>query len=164
MNRELLRMAFVKINKSIDLSSRTWVGSFDAKENLIRAYIFSEFGKYDKAIIDVNRRLKVAPNDVSALKDKARYSAAANDLRTAYETLVLARKIQPDDLSIPLDIAYIFSMTGDSVYKQRTCELLNESKSDIKAKLDVARGALAIDLNGLLKRANTYLDLSKCLI
>ena len=73
---------------------------------------------------------------MSALKDKARYSAAANDLRTAYDTLVFARKIQPDDLSIPLDIAYIFLMTGDSVYKQRTCELLNESKSDIKAKLD----------------------------
>ena len=79
-DRDLLRRAFDKINQSIKLSERFDRG-YDGKVNLIRAYIFAEFGKYNKAIVDVDRRLKVVPNDVAALKDKARYSAKANDLK-----------------------------------------------------------------------------------
>ena len=66
-DRDLLKLAFSKINQSIKLSQK-WDKGYD-KVNLIRAYIFAEFGKYDKAIIDVDRRLKVVPDDVAALKD-----------------------------------------------------------------------------------------------
>ena len=160
-DRDLLKQAFSKINKSIQLSEK-WGKGYDGKVNLIRAYIFAEFEKYDKAIIDVDRRLKVVPDDVAALKDRAKYSAAANDLSSAYKSLIAARKIQPDDLSIPLDIAHIFLMTGDKSYALRTCRLLVDTQSDIKAKLKSSRGAFARDLGKLLKRANMYLDFSKC--
>ena len=158
---ELLKLAFAKINKSIKLSEK-WDKGFDGKFNLIRAYIFYEFGKYDKAIIDVNRRLKAVPNDVAALKEKARYSVAANDLNMAYKTLTSARKLQPDDFSIPLDIAYVFLKTQNSAYAERTCNLLSQTQTAIKVKLKSTRGALRRDLKDLLQRANTYLDFSKC--
>ena len=160
-NFELLKLAFAKINKSIKLSEK-WDKGFDGKFNLIRAYIFYEFGKYDKAIIDVNRRLKAVPNDVAALKEKARYSVAANDLNMAYKTLISARKLQPDDFSIPLDIAYVFLKTQNSAYAERTCNLLSQTQTAIKVKLKSTRGALRRDLKDLLQRANTYLDFSKC--
>ncbi len=157
----LLKLAFSKINKSIKLSEK-WDKGFDGKFNLIRAYIFYEFGKYDKAIVDVNRRLKAVPNDVAALKEKARYSAAANDLTTAYNALKTARRLQPEDLGIPLDIAYIFLKTQNPAYADQTCKLLIKTRSDIKLRMNSAKGALLIDLKDLLKRADAYLKFSKC--
>ena len=161
-DRDLLKKAFSKINKAIKLSQK-WDRGYDGKINLIRAYIFAEFQKYDKAIIDVNRRLKVVPDDIAALKDKAKYSAAAKDFNSAYKVLISAQKIQPDDLSIPLDIAGIFLMTGDKSYAPRTCQLLAETTLDIKAKLKSSRGALQRDLKDLLQRANMYIKFAKCI-
>ena len=160
-DRDLLRLAFDKINQSIKLSERFDRG-YDGKVNLIRAYIFAEFGKYNKAIVDVDRRLKVVPNDVAALKDKARYSAKANDLNTAYNALVSAQNIQPDDFSIPLDIVQLFVMTENISYQPRACKLLSETQSDIKGKLRLSRGALQRDLKDLLKRANQLFEWAGC--
>ena len=105
----------------------------------------------------------MVPDDIAALKDKAKYSAAAKDFNSAYKVLIYAQKIQPDDLSIPLDIAGIFLMTGDKSYAPRTCQLLAETTLDIKAKLKSSRGALQRDLKDLLQRANMYIKFAKCI-
>ena len=64
---------------------------------------------YRNAIEDIDVRLSAKPDDVSSWKDKAKYHFYAKQLIEAYDSLIKASKLAPNDPSIFIDMGIILA-------------------------------------------------------
>ena len=160
-NPGFLELALQNINKAVKLA-RHWSGSYDAKFEKVRAHIHFLRNKPKKAIIDIDTRLRKVPDDVSSLKDRAKYSFAVSDYQSAYDALIKAKEYAPNDLSVDLDIATVFGRIGSETYLRRACKLLEHVLPRITKKEESSRGALKLDLHNLRNRANNLIRYFKC--
>lgn len=107
----LLDQALTLSNLAIR-QSRNYRPSYEGLYEKIRAEVHALRGNYAKAIIDVDTRLKMRPNDTSALKDKAQYLFALSDFRGAYQAINQAISLDPDDPAALVDRGLILARAG----------------------------------------------------
>ena len=135
--------ALAYANDAIDLS-RKWSGSYDGKFEKIRAQIHSLRGNPAKAIVDIDRRLSLAPRDVSALKDKANYLYQAGDLAGAAQVLDVASELSPSDPSILIDKGVVYAKAGNI---QQACYIWQQAAKNINDQLLFSDQARKLDLD-----------------
>lgn len=129
-------------NDAIDLA-RKWSGSYDGKFEKIRAHIHALRGNPAKAIVDIDKRLSLAPRDVSALKDKANYCYQMGDLSGALRALEMASSLSPNDPSILMDQGLVYARAGD---KQQACSVWEQAGRMIEGQINFSDATRASDL------------------
>jgi tetratricopeptide (TPR) repeat protein len=135
--------ALAYANDAIDLS-RKWSGSYDGKFEKIRAQIHSLRGNPAKAIVDIDRRLSLAPRDVSALKDKANYYYQMGDLAGAAQVLDIASELSPSDPSVLIDKGIVYAKAGSL---QQACFIWEQASKKINDQLLFSDQARKQDLD-----------------
>jgi hypothetical protein len=154
----LLSQALAYANEAIDLS-RKWTGSYEARFEKIRAQIHSLRGNPAKAIVDIDRRLSIAPDDVPALKDKANYHYQMGDLAGAMRVLEMASNLSPNDPSILIDRGLVYAKAG---YRQQACSAWAQAGTMITDQQGFSDTAKLADLEGKERQRLSYMGAVGC--
>ena len=166
--------ALKNINKAIRLynplfleKTRNYDGSYEA----VRAYIHFLYGEYKNdnnsilsyrnAIEDIDVRLSAKPDDVASWKDKAKYHFYANELNSAYQSLIKASQLAPKDPSIVIDMGIVLYNKKDF---KNACNRFNRANNLIKEGFSKQgnRGAFAKDYEQQKLRIKPYKDYLGC--
>ena len=168
-----LTQALDNINKAIKLQKPAFLSSKDSYDGTfqkIRAYVHFLYGEYINnqdsilsyryAIKNIDERLSLKPDDVASWKDKAKYHFSAKDLGGAYDSLIKASKLAPNDPSIFIDMGIILANNNEN---GKACEDFDRAGELIDKGLSRQnRGVLAKDLKKQKSRLDPWKNYLGC--
>ncbi len=113
---------------------------------------------YDKANIQLQNALELAPKSVEAHKLLVKICMAQKDIQKTFQSLLALEEVAPDDMDTKLQIASIYMMSGESgrpKAKTRIDQVLKKEPDNIKA-LSLQASMLILEKEPVDAIANVY--------
>lgn len=89
----------------------------------VRHYIYVEQKNYDAALADVQKGLKLSPNNLNFLLAEGKIELDRRNFPQALAAFQKASKLEPQNADIPYNLALLYQATGDVKAQETSAEL-----------------------------------------